>query len=166
MTYARPIPDGDKFESGFVVDQYGRLVVVGPGGEPISGGSGGGGDASADNQLIEIANLEAILIAEQNRYGGGKLAATAQVTASGDTTILTPAVGNKLRIFWVSAINDPDETDSPRIRVGFAGAGDYLYSAYALAHWEVFEGATDQALVVNLDQTGSVAVTVHYQEVT
>lgn len=101
------------------------------------------------------------------RFAGSKLAKTAQVTASGDTTILTPTSGQKIRVYWVSAINDPDATASPRIRIGFNGASDYLYNGYAIAHWEVFTGNTNQALVCNLDEAnGAVAITVHYVEVT
>lgn len=99
-----------------------------------------------------------------NRYAGDKLAKTAQVTASGETVVHTPAAGKAVRLFWVSAINDPDASASPRIRIGFQGAGDYLYSAYAIAHWEIFEGAANQAVVVDLDQAGAVALTMHYEE--
>ncbi len=106
----------------------------------------------------------AIEATQAKRYGGGKLTKTAQVTASGNTTILTPAAGKFVRLYWVGAINDPDQSVSPRIRVGFDGAADYLYSGYAVAHWEVFDGAVNQAVVVNLDQAGDVAATVHYQE--
>ncbi len=97
------------------------------------------------------------------RYAGGKTPVTAQVTAAGDTTVYTPAAGKRVRLFWVSAINDPDQSVSPRIIVKFAG-GTELYRAAALAHWEIFEGALNEAVVVNLDQAADVAVTLHLQE--
>lgn len=100
---------------------------------------------------------------QARRYAGGKTARTAQVTAVGDTTIHTPAAGKKIRLYWVSALNDPDQTNTPRIILKF-GATE-LYRAYAVAHWEVFDGAVDQALVCNLDQAGDVAVTVHLEEI-
>jgi hypothetical protein len=101
--------------------------------------------------------------ADEARFGGGKLSATAQVTAAGDTTVLTPSAGMALRVYWVSAINDPDASQSPRIIVKFGSTE--LYRAYAIAHWEIFQGQVDQPLVVNLDQSGDVAVTVHYTQV-
>jgi len=101
----------------------------------------------------------------QARFEGGKLAKTAQVTVVGDTTVHTPAAGKALALYWVSAINDPDASVSPLISIGFAGAATYLYSAYAIAHFEVFEGVTDQSLIVNLDQAGAVAITLHYREI-
>ena len=98
------------------------------------------------------------------RYGGGKTAVVATVTASGDTTIHTPASGNAIRLFWVSAINDPDEASTPLIKV-LIGSTE-LYRTYAVAHWEVFEGAANEVLKVNLSAAGSVAVTAHIEEFT
>ncbi len=99
-----------------------------------------------------------------NRYSGGKLAKTIQATVLGDTTIHTPAAGKAIRLFWISALNDPDQTQTPKITVRFAGSAN-IYSTYGLAHWEMFTGAIDTVLIVNLDQTGDVAITIHYQEV-
>lgn len=108
--------------------------------------------------------LGRLLVSDARRFSGGKSAMTAQVTTTGQTVILTPDTGKAITVFWVSALNDPDQAQSPRIRVGFQGASDYLYSSYAIAHWEMFTGNVNQALVVDLDQTGDVAVTVHYTQ--
>jgi hypothetical protein len=97
------------------------------------------------------------------RYGGGKTPVVATVTASGDTTIHTPAAGKKIRLFWVSAINDPDETTTPLILVKLGALESYR--AYAVAHWEIFEGAVDAPLVINLSSAASVAVTAHIEEI-
>lgn len=99
-----------------------------------------------------------------NRYSGGKTTVTATVTASGDTTVLSPALGNAIRLYWVSAINDPDEASSPLIIIKIGSTE--LYRVFAVAHWEVFEGVADEDLVVNLSGTGSVAFTAHYEEFT
>lgn len=97
-----------------------------------------------------------------HRYSGGKTATVATVTALGDTTVKTPAGGKFLRIFWVYAINDPDQGASPLIKIKLGTTE--LYRGFAIAHWEVFDGAIGDSLVVNLDGTASVAVTAHYQE--
>ncbi len=89
--------------------------------------------------------------------------ATATVTASGDTTIHTPAAGMRVQLKWVSAINDPDEEANPLIKI-LLGA-DEKYRAYAVAHRETFTGAVDAPLVVNLSGVASVAVTAHLVEV-
>lgn len=128
------------------------------------GGATSGGGGSVDVSALNKEATQLLVASDIDwRFGGGKLAITAQVTLSGDTTVHTPAAGKKIRLFWISALNDPDAAQSPRIIVKF-GTSE-LYRAYAVAHWEVFDGAVDQPLVVNLDQTGDVAVTAHYVEV-
>lgn len=87
----------------------------------------------------------------------------ATVTATGETTILTPTTGRALRVLWVAAINDPDQAQSPLVQVKLGSTE--LYRAYAVAHRQTFTGAVNAALTVTLDQAGSVAVTVHYTEV-
>ena len=103
------------------------------------------------------------LVTESERYAGGLSAATALLT-SGTTTVITPSAGKAIKVYWVSAINDPDAALSPLITVNLAGVGN-IYNAYAVAHWELFTGSINGVLQVTLDQAGSVAVTVHYKEV-
>jgi hypothetical protein len=99
------------------------------------------------------------------RYSGGKLAKTALVTAVGVTSVLSPSAGKSLKLYWVTAINDPAQALSPLIQVGFQGDTDYLYSSYVIGHWETFTGPVDADLEVTLDKVGAVAVTIHYKEV-
>lgn len=126
----------------------GPLEVIGSNGLGLS-------DATAANQTTEIARLS-------SRFGGGKSAAVATVTASGDTTILTPTAGMALTVYWISAINDPDETTTPLVKVKIGSTE--IYRAYAVAHWEPFTGAVNASLVINLDGAASVAVTAHYTQ--
>lgn len=117
--------------------------------------------------LATEATLDAARDGIVNRYSGGKTPVVASVTASGDTTIHDPAAGKAIRLFWITALNDPDDAATPLIKVGFGPAASIdteLYRTYALAHWEVFEGAVDERLIVNLSAAANVAVTVHLQE--
>lgn len=112
--------------------------------------------------------LGALIVSDDStdlRFAGGKTAAVATVTASGDTTILTPSAGHKIKLYWITAINDPDQATNPLVRITLTGAGE-IYRSYAIAHWEVFTGTTDGTLIVNLSEAASVAVTVHYEETT
>lgn len=92
------------------------------------------------------------------------LVATPIVSAVGDTTVLTPPSGRRLEIHWVAAMSDPDDALTPLITVRFAG-GSELYSNHVLQHREIFTGAVNEALVVNLDELADVALTIHYREV-
>jgi hypothetical protein len=111
-------------------------------------------------ELTQAALADSI----QNRYGGGKQAVTATVTAAGDTTVLTPPAGERLRVFWASAINDPDQETTPLVTIRLGEVE--VYRAYAVAHWEIFEGGVDAPLVVNLSEPGSIALTAHYHSFT
>lgn len=92
----------------------------------------------------------------------------ATVTAAGDTVIHTPAAGMRIRLHWVSAINDPDEAASPLIKIGFGPTGGPIgteaYRTYAVAHRQTFESAADEDLIVNLSGAAWVAVTAHIEE--
>lgn len=123
-----------------------------------------GNDAELGALVVTGAGDAALEVTQPSRYGGGKTPVTATVTASGDNTILTPGTGNKIQLYWISAINDPDDSTSPLIKIKLGGVE--LYRVYAIAHWEIFTGPTNGALVINLDSTAAVAVTAHYLETT
>ena len=116
--------------------------------------------------VVAVESEELALESQQaliNRYGGGKTPIVFTVTAAGDTTIHTPDSGKAIRLFWITAVNDPDEATSPLIKVTLT---DEIYRVYALAHWEVFEGAVNDPLIINLGGAASVAVTAHIEEFT
>lgn len=85
------------------------------------------------------------------------------VTASGDTTIYVPATGKAIRLRWIYAINDPAATTSTLIKVRL-GATE-LYRVWALSKRQVVTGAVDAPLIINLSNTGTVAVTVLLEEI-
>lgn len=87
----------------------------------------------------------------------------ATVTASGDTTVHTPAVGKAVRLHWVYAINDPTASSAPLIKVKL-GASE-VYRVYALSKRQRVTGPVDGALVINLSAAGSIAVTAILEEV-
>lgn len=87
----------------------------------------------------------------------------ATVTASGSTTVYTPAAGKRIRLRWIYAINDPGLTASPLIKV-FLGAEE-KYRVYALSKRQMTTGPVDGALIINLDQAAEVAVTALLEEI-
>jgi len=87
----------------------------------------------------------------------------ATVTASGPTTIYTPASGRLIRLRWIYAINDPGSSASPLIRV-FLGAQEY-YRVFALSKRQAISGAIDAPLIINLSEAAEVAVTAILEEV-
>lgn len=87
----------------------------------------------------------------------------ATVTASGPTTIFTPAAGKLVRLRWIYAVNDPSLTTNPLIKIKIGG--NEYFRAYALSKRQNVSGPIDGPLVVDLSTTGSVAVTAILEEV-
>lgn len=141
--------DGSKQNAGRVRGQDGETRV-------ISIGGGGIGEARV-LQLIEAAMGSDS--GEQEH-----LHQPFTVTAAGPTTVLTPATGKALRLFWVTAQGDPDNADAPLIRV-LLGARE-LYRAYAIAKRQLVTGAAGEALSIDLSAAQRVDGTVIYEEFT
>jgi hypothetical protein len=87
----------------------------------------------------------------------------ATVTASGATTVYTPATGKRVRLRWAYAINDPSSDTSPLIKV-LLGAEE-KYRVFALSKRQVVTGPVDGALIIDLSAAAQVAVTVLLEEV-
>lgn len=135
-----------------------RVLEVDSSGNPVTPQAPIVGYALEATQLGVKADLD-------ERYSGGKLAVGVTLSTGGDNTVLTPTAGKALRVVWVSIIPSSDNTAAVLARVRL-GAGSPFYQAYALAHWEAFQGAINDPLIVNLSTGGQpVAVTVHYREI-
>lgn len=89
---------------------------------------------------------------------------TATVTASGDTTIHTPAAGKAIRLRWIYALNDPAATAPARIAVKLGATT--IYNTYGISKRQMVTGAADAVLAINLSAAGTVAVTAILEEVT
>ena len=87
----------------------------------------------------------------------------ATVTASGSTTVYTPAAGKLIRLRWMYAINDPGSSASPLIKV-FLGAQEY-YRVFALSKRQTISGPIIGSLIINLSEAAEVAVTAIFEEV-
>lgn len=86
----------------------------------------------------------------------------ATVTASGPTTVYTPAAGKLIRLRWIYAINDPGSSASPLIKV-FLGAQEY-YRVFALSKRQAISGPINGPLIINLSEAAEVAVTAILEE--
>lgn len=87
----------------------------------------------------------------------------ATITNIGDTTIYTPAAGKRIRLRWIYAINDPVAGTVPLMRV-FLGTAE-KFRVYALSKRQVVTGDINAPLIINLNASGSVAVTVLLEEI-
>lgn len=113
----------------------------------------------ADLNLLSALAKE---LTQLERFGGGKEPVAAVITAAGDNLVRSPAVGNALRVYWVSAVNIGVGNPVIRVKLG----SKTLYCAAAIQHWEPFEGAVGEGLTVNLSEASSVPFTAHIVEFT
>lgn len=129
----------------------------------------GTGIATSANQVTGNTSLTNIESDTDFRFGGGKSAYVVTISASGNTTLITPAAGNRIRLFWIAFVPNSDNGNANLIKLGFGTTGGSiateLYRGYALAHWEVFTGTANQSVIVNATTAEPVAFTIHYQEV-
>lgn len=106
------------------------------------------------------------------RYSGGKSAAVFTITSSGNTTVITPASGKRIRVFWVSYVPSSDNSNANLVKVGFGTAsgsidsGQEFYRGFVVSHWEPFTGAVDKSVIVNTATAEAINGTIHYQEIT
>lgn len=117
--------------------------------------------AAADVAARDAAAGQSAYLA--NRYGGGKQSYAALVSTAGTTTLVTPAAGKALEVYWVYALANPTSETAALITLTL---GDPIYVGYAISHWEKFVGPVNAPLTVTLGASVGVAVTIHYREVT
>lgn len=98
------------------------------------------------------------------------LVASGVATASGNNTLITPTSGKKIRLFYVSY--NPLSAVEAGFRFAAAGtiwlkfsvAGSSVITKDFGPAMRYFEGAIDQALILNLSSTVNVNWTVFYAE--
>ncbi len=84
------------------------------------------------------------------------------VTASGDTTVHTPAAGKKVILRKIQLQSEPGNPSQPLIEVKLGSAA--VIRGYSVSERQRIEGAIDDPLVINLDAAGNVSGTAFIQE--
>lgn len=105
------------------------------------------------------------------RFGGGKTQGAQAINTSGNNTILTPASGKKIRLYWLGLSTSQDNAAEVLALAKFTTGGTPFYrwnlgAPGAFSHWEVVTGGTDEALVINLSGAQTVQANYTYSEVT
>lgn len=120
-----------------------------------------------DDALRGVVSTETTLAGQKAnldfRYSGGKSSVGGTLNTAGANTVITPAAGKRIRVFWVSVIPSSDGSSANLATVALGA--QTLYVGYAFAHWEVFTGTANTPLTVSLANGQPVAYTVHYQEI-
>lgn len=130
---------------------------------------GGGGGTLNERRIRELIESRTTELIEELAMDAGEeelLTAKATVTASGDTTVLTPTSGKRLVVRKIYALNDPASVTPALIKVKLLnddGVEEWIRN-YGVLTRQKRTGAVDAPVVINLSVAGSVAVTVFYEE--
>jgi hypothetical protein len=145
------IPEGSVYIPGY---QHPELMgVIGADGKvyalrkaDLAGGSGGSTDVSALAKEITVGN----------KFGvAGRITKAVEVTLL-DNTIITPALGKQVRLYWLGMACSESSAGESLVRVRWSSGGPDIYrwtmgSPGAFSHWEPVTGAVDAALIVTLE---------------
>jgi len=116
---------------------------------------------SGDFKVVAIGGGDFEIIPEIEMADGIRVPFT--VTATGPTTIYSPATGKAIRLISVFALNDPDASDSADISVHLGG--EEILRGYAIQSGRARTGPADGVLSIGLSNTSSVSGTAIIQEV-
>lgn len=101
---------------------------------------------------------------------------TVSTSASGNTEVVAPSSGKRVRVLYLSFNADGANTGDVTAAIRFGAAGALIYTM-SLKAGSIFarnigaglnyiQGATGESLYVNLSTSGTVNVTVEWEEVT
>lgn len=105
---------------------------------------------------------EATLARRFGQLGRTTIATT--ISAAGDNTIITPAAGMSIRLYWIGMSVASAVEVVATVKFGAAGSAKYKWDLGAFMHWETIEGAANEALIVNLTLPVSTNVNITYEE--
>lgn len=102
-----------------------------------------------------------------NRFAGEKQTEAKTVEASGETTLLTPAAGKQITLYWICLYASQGNTGEVQATVKLAPYTPYsmyLGNPGAFMHWEPIVGETGAKLVLELSGNQKVAASYTYTE--
>lgn len=78
--------------------------------------------------------------------------------------MVTPSAGKKVILRWVCVIPSPDNANQNEVTIKLGT--EVLYRCFAISKTQTFTGNVNESVVVNLQNSGEVAVNIHYFETT
>lgn len=155
----------DGSQKGQIVDSTGNVVTVTGNRLDVNATISTAGLATSAIQTTQQTSLNTVTTDLDYRFSGGKTSYAAVLSASGDHTVITPTAGKRIQIYWIAFVPNSDNTISNLVTVKLSVSAINMYIGYALAHWELFTGAINEAVTINLTNTQPVAFTIHYKEI-
>lgn len=120
---------------------------------------------------FENLALESTLAHTKNKFEPGVRTTQAfSISTIGDNIIVTPALGNFIRLHWIglsTSENNSAETITT-VKFGAGGVARYIWNMGvpgAFMHWESIDGGVDESLIVNLSTAQTVKVNTTFEEI-
>jgi hypothetical protein len=167
---------GGAYQSG-AAQLTAEVVYVGnlPTSYPLSAGAATSAKQLPDNHQVQVSNfpeVQAVDITENVT-----IARHVTVAAAEETIVVTPASGKAIRLWWYSVTASANNTSMVVVGLRFgAGGTDFFRTSLSMhgqgmahsfrAGHSYYQGAVNQALIVNLDSAQTIFVNIDYQEVT
>lgn len=123
----------------------------------LLGEAGRGGGGISEARVIEL--IEEFSMPQEVEY----IHVPFTVTATGPTTVYTPASGKRVLLRGVQALNDPDVANAAEIRVLLGG--EEIHRGYAIASSKRKTGPVGGAVAIQLSNASSVSGTLYLEEI-
>lgn len=101
------------------------------------------------------------------RFAGGKTTESKVVEAEGENTLVTPAAGNAITLYWVALETSENNSAEVEAQVRLGALTPYTWflgRPGAFMHWEPVVGAVNESLNVHLSAAQKVAANFTYTE--
>lgn len=116
---------------------------------------------------VEQGGMNAPSVGITRRFGGGKTTESKVIEASGENTLVTPATGKALTLYWIALETSEGNAEEvvAEVKVGSLTPYTwYLGKPGAFMHWEPVVGAVNAKLTVKLSAAMKVAANFTYSE--
>lgn len=123
--------------------------------------------ASLPRSFIEEAEQGGIVQGNASltrRFGGGKTTESQAVSASGETTLVTPVSGKAVVLYWVAVASEETGTVEARVLLGGTPYRWFPGKAGPFSHWEPIQGAVNEPLKVKLSGSEKLVFSYTYSE--
>lgn len=118
-------------------------------------------------QQVEGGGLNAADVGITRRFGGGKTTESKVIEAEGENTLVTPAAGRSLTLYWIAL--ETSEGNGAEVQAEVKVGAKVPYTWFlgkpgAFMHWEPVSGAENAKLTVKLSAGQKVAASYTYSE--
>jgi hypothetical protein len=118
-------------------------------------------------QEVEGGGLNQPSVGITRRFAGGKTTESKVIEANGENTLVTPATGKALTLYWIALVTPEANAAEVLAEIKLGSLVPYTWylgKPGAFMHWEPVIGALNAKLTVKLSAAQKVAASYTYSE--